>query len=312
MARKRRFGRPVDGMLLVNKEAGGTSNAVVQQARHLFFAAKVGHTGALDPLATGILPLCFGEATKFSQFLLNADKVYESEFCFGLTTDTADADGKTLQLCDSQHVTQKQVEVALGAYRGLIEQLPPMYSALKKNGQPLYKLARAGIEIEREPRTVRIHEFELLSFTPGVQAMARFRVRCSKGTYIRSLARDLGRDLGVGAHVASLKRLMTGNFHLRNAVSLATLEAERGERRAEVLDHHLLPVDAAVGHLPALALDENSAFYFHRGQAVVDNEVYRIGREGDTVRVFQADAFLGLGQITDDSKVAPKRLIGVG
>jgi tRNA pseudouridine55 synthase len=287
-----------------------TSNDVVQQAKRLFFANKVGHTGALDPLATGILPLCFGEATKFSQYLLDADKVYESEFCFGVETSTADADGETIQSCDASGLSKADVEGQLPNFVGDIKQTPPMYSALKKDGQPLYKLARQGIVVEREARPVSISEYRLLDFVPGEKALARVRIACSKGTYVRSLAEELGRKLGVGAHVQSLRRLRTGEFDLACAHTLEALTAERGDERAEVLDHHLLPVDAAVRALPKIELDEHSAHYFARGQAIMDSQAYRLGEEGDTVRVFRPDGvFLGLGEITDEGSVQPKRLV---
>ena len=310
MGRRRKFGRPVNGVLIVDKPAGATSNAVLQRAKRLFFAEKAGHTGSLDPLATGVLPLCFGEATKFSQYLLESDKVYESTFRFGETTDTADADGEVIARSDASFLTAKQVEKALERYRGDIEQMPPMYSALKKNGQPLYKLAREGIEVEREKRHVSVYELTLLEFRPGNPAEADVRVSCSKGTYVRSLAQDLGSDLNTGGHVARLRRTQAGPFTIQQSLSLDTLEQERGEGRAEQLDHYLLPVDAPLDGVNKLVLDDTSGFYFLRGQAVMATEVYRIGDEGDTVRVFQASGeFLGTGEITDEGTVAPKRLI---
>jgi len=310
LGRKRRFGRSLDGVLLIDKEPGMTSNDVVQKAKRLFFASKAGHTGALDPLATGVLPICFGESTKFSRFLLNSDKSYLSTFCFGVTTDTADSDGTALQERDASSLTAAHIEQALGRYLGEISQIPPMYSALKKDGQPLYKLARQGKEVERAPRQVTVRKFKLLDFTPGISAMGEFLVNCSKGTYVRTLAEDLGNDLGVGAHVASLRRIKTGQFEVEQANSLSILENERGESRAEVLDHHLLAVDAAVSVLPKVVLDQDSGYYFMQGQAVMDTEVYQIAEEGDTVRVFRAeDEFLGLGEVTDDGRVTPKRLI---
>ncbi|ACR12800.1 tRNA pseudouridine(55) synthase TruB [Teredinibacter turnerae] len=313
MGRRRKFGRPLHGVVVIDKPAGMTSNDVVQKAKRLFFANKTGHTGALDPLATGVLPLCFGEATKFSQYLLDSDKAYKSTFCFGVSTDTADADGQTLSTTDASALTADRVRQAMTAYLGDIDQVPPMYSALKKDGQPLYKLAREGIEVEREARPVTILEYELLAFRPGVVAEADVYIACTKGTYVRTLAEDLGRDLQVGAHVAKLRRVQAGPFSESQALDLEALELERGEDRAEALDHHLLPVDAPVEALPRLDLDEHSAFYFSRGQAVINNQVYRLGDEGDTVRVFDAnEQFLGVAEITDDGRVAPKRLVQYG
>lgn len=310
MGRRRKFGRPVHGVILIDKAPGMTSNDVVQKCKRLFFAEKAGHTGALDPLATGVLPICLGEATKFSQYLLDSDKIYESEFRFGLTTDTCDSDGEVLEESDPSAITESLIEAAMEKYRGDIEQVPPMYSALKKDGQPLYKLAREGKEVEREARPVTIYSYELLEFTPGSEAMAKVRIHCSKGTYVRSLAQDLGADLGVGAHVAKLRRVKTANFEIGDARTLESLEAQRGEERAEVLDELLLGVDAPVQNLAEITLDDDSAYYFGRGQAVMDAQVYRIGAEGDTVRVFREPGeFLGLGEITDDGRVSPKRLV---
>ena len=310
MGRKKRFGRSVNGVIVIDKPAGMTSNDVVQQARRLFFASKAGHTGSLDPLATGVLPVCFGEATKFSQYLLDADKEYVSEFVFGISTNTADSDGETVRRKNASGLSAAQLEQALANYRGVIQQMPPMYSALKKNGQPLYKLARQGIEVERQARPVTIHHFELLAFEPGEQARAQVNIRCSKGTYVRSLAEDLGRDLGVGGHVGSLHRTQAGPYSSNVAHRLEDLQQARGEGRAEVLDHHLLPVDSPVTFFPELHLEEDSGFYFGQGQAVMNTQVYRLGDEGDTVRVFlDSGPFLGLGRITDDGRVTPKRLV---
>ena len=195
-------------------------------------------------------------------------------------------------------------------FRGSIKQVPSMYSALKHKGQPLYKLARQGLEVEREARDVDIYEFELLSFTGGSQPRAEVEVHCSKGTYIRSLAEDLGRALGVGAYVEQLHRSAAGPFDEADAVTLEELAEERGEDRAEVLDHHLLPVDSPAAGLPKLILPDDSGYYVRQGQPVMDLQVYRIGEEGDMVRLFLENGdFLGVGEITDDGCVAPRRLV---
>ncbi len=313
MARKRR-GRPIDGVLLLNKPAGMTSNDALQKVKRLLFAAKAGHTGALDPLATGVLPLCFGEATKFSQFLLDADKRYRSTFRFGVTTTTGDADGELLTEIPTDILTREQVEDGLEAFRGEIEQVPSMYSALKYQGQPLYKLAREGKQVEREARKVTVFDIRLLDFRPGPAAEAEVEIHCSKGTYVRTIAEDLGHNLGCGAHVIALHRTGAGEFSDTEAVTLEALEVERGDDRAETLDHHLLPVDAPVRQLASLNLPAATAYYFSQGNPVMDGQVYRAGDEGDMVRVFaektgEDDEFLGVGQITDDGRVAPKRLI---
>jgi tRNA pseudouridine55 synthase len=198
---RQRQARRVDGLLVVDKPAGMTSNAVLQRAKGIYFARKAGHTGSLDPLATGVLPLCFGEATKLSQYLLGSDKEYVTTVVLGVTTDTADADGAVREVRSAVAVDATALTAVLARFRGTIAQVPPMYSALKRGGVPLYELARRGEEVEREPREVVIHALELLGFEPGERAQATLRVRASKGTYVRTLAEDIGAALGCGAHV---------------------------------------------------------------------------------------------------------------
>lgn len=310
MSSRRKKGRPISGVLLLNKAAGMTSNSALQQAKRLFFAAKAGHTGSLDPLATGVLPLCFGEATKFSQYLLDADKRYRSTFCLGVTTATGDADGPVLEHADASNIGRTEVENALRRFEGQIEQIPSMYSAIKHQGQPLYKLAREGKTVERKVRNVQVYGIELLDFRGGNPAEIDVDIRCSKGTYVRTIAEDLGKVLGCGAHVTRLHRTEVGPFAIDKAVSLDQLRTELGEQEPEVLDHHLLPTDAAIESMPGLSLPDQSAFYFRQGQAVMDPRVYQIGDEGDKVRIFSdAGEFLGVAEITDDGRVAPKRLV---
>lgn len=310
MGRKRNFGRPISGVLVLNKAAGMTSNQALQKAKHLFFANKAGHTGSLDPFATGVLPLCFGEATKFSQYLLDADKRYISTFRLGIETSTADIEGEEISRVDASHISAAQIEAALDEFRGDILQVPPMVSALKVNGQPLYKLARKGQMIERQARAVTIHQLDILAIRHGVIAEVDVDIRCSKGTYIRSIASDLGTKLGVGGHVAKLHRAAAGMFVESQAVTLETLIAGRGDGEANLLDVHLLPPDAALESMPKLALSDTSSHYFCQGQAVMDMRVYRLGDQGDTVRVCREDGvFLGLGEITDDGCVAPRRVV---
>ncbi|WP_299776203.1 tRNA pseudouridine(55) synthase TruB [uncultured Pseudoteredinibacter sp.] len=315
MGRKRFKGRALDGVLVLHKDAGMTSNDALQQAKRLFFAAKAGHTGALDPLATGVLPLCFGEATKFSQYLLDADKRYKSTFCLGVSTETGDADGEVRERQSVDGLNEPAVAKALENFRGDIKQVPSMYSALKHNGQPLYKLARQGITVEREARDVTVYELKLLEFRSAKALGEEYaeldvEVFCSKGTYIRSIAEDLGELLGCGAHVSMLHRMAAGPFEEASAVSLEQLAEERGEGLAEVLDHHLLATDAPVAQLASIVLQDDSAYYFKQGNAVMDAQVYRIGDEGDMVRVFDsAERFLGVAELTDDGRVAPKRLL---
>lgn len=310
MGRSKHFGRALDGLIILNKTQGITSNRALQQVKHLFFANKAGHTGSLDPLATGVLPLCFGEATKFSSHLLDADKRYETRIQLGVRTSTCDSEGEEINRQDASHITLQMVEKALDAFRGPILQVPPMVSALKHQGRPLYALAREGIEIERAPRAVTIYSLDLLGFTAGAAPEVVLDIHCSKGTYIRSIAEDLGQALGVGGHVVQLHRTQAGPFTLQQAHLLEDLIAERGEQGPQVLDHHLLAIDAAIDDMPKLILEDNSAYYFVQGQAVMDLRVYRLGQQGDRVRVFRSDGrFLGLGEIGGEGLINPKRLV---
>ena len=286
----------------MDKPAGISSNDVVQQAKRLFGAQKVGHTGSLDPLATGVLPLCFGEATKFSQYLLDADKKYWAQVRLGITTETGDADGEVIAQADASSVTPAQAVAALETFVGEIEQIPSMYSALKHQGQPLYKLARKGIEVERAPRQVSIYSAELLQFS---EASIELRVHCSKGTYIRSLAEDLGSALGCGAHVSALRRLAAGPYEEGQATTLAEL-CETNDMRE--MDARLLPVSSAVDSWPAVRLHEDTAHYVRQGQPV---QVAHAPTDG-WVQIFELaeeDRFLGVGEILTDGRVAPRRLV---
>ena len=308
MARQRR-GRPLDGILVLDKPGGMSSNRALQVAKRLYGAAKAGHTGSLDPLATGVLPLCFGEATKFSQFLLDADKAYQSTFVLGTATDTGDAEGEVLHSQDSGHISQQQVAVALEAFRGEIEQVPSMFSAIKHQGQPLYKLARRGVEVERKARRVVIKQLDLLAFRAGARAEVDIYLECSKGTYVRSIAEDLGRALGCGAHVASLRRTRAGPFSLADSVSLGTLEALKANGQEAQMDALLLPADAAVRALPLVSLSESGGFYIRQGQPV---QVPNAPRDGMVRVALESGEFLGVGEILDDGRIAPRRLIVTG
>ena len=305
MARRKK-GRQVDGLLVLDKPTGMSSNAALQQAKRLFGAAKAGHTGSLDPLATGVLPLCFGEATKFSQFLLDADKGYESTFVLGVGTDTADADGAVIAQASAVHLTEDVVTQAMATLTGAIEQVPPMYSALKVDGQPLYKRARAGEQVERTARPVEIYCFELLSFEPGEQVRLWVKVRCSKGTYIRTLAEDLGAALGVPAHVATLRRCQSGPFALDDCVTPEQLTAVKASGTETDLDALLQPIESGIQHLPRLSLSEAATFYIRQGQPVLVPN----GPQSGMVRIADAGGlFLGVGDMRDDGKLAPKRLL---
>ena len=307
---RRRHGRSVNGIFLLNKPSGLSSNQALQRVRKLFNANKAGHTGALDPLATGVLPLCLGEATKFSQFLLDAEKTYRSTYTLGVTTTTGDSEGEVVSQADATDVTQAQVETLLAEFTGEIEQVPSMFSALKHQGQPLYKLARKGLEVERPSRTINVHRYQLLDFKPGSSPKVEVEVHCSKGTYIRTLAQDLGEALGCGAHVSALHRVQSGPFEESQTLTLEALEELAADQEPTQLDHLLLPVDTAVADRMLVELDDLSAGYFQLGQSVMSNKAFRQGQEGDIVRVFRhGGTFLGIGKVTEEGKVAPKRLI---
>jgi len=306
---RQRRGRPIDGILVLDKPEGMSSNRALQVAKRLYGAAKAGHTGSLDPMATGVLPLCFGEATKFSQFLLDADKAYHSTFVLGAATDTGDAEGEVLQTLDAAHISEQQVAAALEAFRGEIEQVPSMFSAIKHRGQPLYKLARQGVEVERKARRVVIKQLDLLAFRGGPRAEVDIFLECSKGTYVRSVAEDLGRALGCGAHVASLRRSRAGPFSLADSVSLGALEALKANGQEAQMDALLLPADAAVKTLPLVRLSESGGFYIRQGQPV---QVPNAPRDGMVRVALESGEFLGVGEILDDGRVAPRRLIVTG
>lgn len=301
MAKKHR-GRPVDGLIVLDKAQGATSNACLQQVKRLLNAAKAGHTGALDPLATGVLPLCFGEATKVSQFLLESDKAYHASIRLGQKTATGDCEGEMLSSSGTFSVSTAQLESALDGFRGEIEQLPPMYSALKHQGVPLYRLAREGREVERQPRHVRIDRLDLLDFD-GVTLTVD--IHCSKGTYIRSIADDLGDRLGCGGHIVALRRTRAGPFSENAAITYAELASLVEESGPAAADRLLIPADDAITHLPAVRLNDEMADYVRQGQAVF---VAQLPVEG-LVRLYGEDTFLGVGQILDDGRVGPKRLL---
>ena len=302
MAQVKRIRRNVSGIILLDKPLGFTSNAALQKVRWLLNAEKAGHTGSLDPLATGVLPLCFGEATKFSQYLLDSDKGYETVMQMGQTTNTGDAEGEVLQTREVT-VGRADIEALLPRFRGQISQIPPMYSALKRDGQPLYKLARAGEVVEREARSVTIGRLELLE-CEGTRA--RLSVGCSKGTYIRTLVEDIGEALGCGAYVAELRRTQAGPFALAQTVTLEELEQAHAEGGNEALDRFLMPSDSGLQDWPLVCLSEHSAFYWLHGQAVraPDAPQFGMGRVQD-----HNARFIGIGEVSEDGRIAPRRLI---
>lgn len=286
----------VDGVLLLDKPIGLSSNDALQKARRLFSAAKGGHTGTLDPLATGLLPLCFGEATKFSADLLDADKTYEAVLKLGVTTDSGDAEG-AITATAAVNVSAEDVLKALPRFTGNIQQIPPMHSALKRDGRPLYELARQGIEVEREPRAVTIHALEVLAF---VGDSLTLRVACSKGTYIRVLAADLGAVLGCGAHLAALRRTVVGDLSLQGSVTLAELAAlDESERWA-----YLQPVDALLHTLPVLSVEGEAAMRFRHGNPID----LPSGLDGK-IRVYEGSRLIGIGEPGLSGRLWPKRLV---
>jgi tRNA pseudouridine55 synthase len=303
---RRRNGRPLNGILILDKPKGLSSNRALQTVKHLLGASKAGHTGSLDPMATGVLPLCFGEATKFSQYLLDSDKAYQSTFVLGSVTDTGDAEGKETHVTDASGISESDAIAGLRLFQGEIEQIPSMFSAIKQNGQPLYKLARQGLEVERKPRTVVIKELSLLAFRAGARAEMDIEMVCSKGTYVRSLAEDIGRILGCGAFVSALRRTRAGPFGVEDSVALPTLEAFQAAGGPGEIERLLLPADAAVGSLPLVRLSESGGFYIRQGQPVMVPN----GPRGGIVRVaLHSGEFLGIGEMLDDGRVAPRRLI---
>lgn len=300
----RRVRIPLHGVLLLDKPEGWSSNDVLIRAKRLLNAEKAGHTGTLDPFATGLLPLCFGEATKFSQDLLDADKIYETTVHLGIVTTTGDTEGDILSE-QAVTATREQVEAVLEKFRGDIRQVPPMYSALKRDGKPLYEYARAGVTLEREARAVTIHQLELLSYeAPFLQ----LRVCCSKGTYIRVLGEDIGQALGCGAHLKTLRRTGVGHLDLTSSITLAGLEALPEEDRQV----RLLPVDSLLSTFEAVMLPQALATRFLHGQRIA------LGKEGlpvpageQRVRVYDADTqvLLGTARLQEYGILAPERLV---
>lgn len=305
MARKRK-GRAVHGILLLDKPTGMSSNAALQVVKRLFNAQKAGHTGSLDPLATGLLPVCLGEATKITSYLLDSDKKYQGTAKLGVRTNTADAEGDVLQTRPVPVLSDDTIEMALDSFRGEISQIPPMHSALKLNGKPLYELARQGIEVERKPRNVTIFELKKLEF--GNDELELF-VHCSKGTYIRTLAEDLGEILECGAHLKSLRRVAAGPFDIKQSITLGKLTEIAEQGGVGELDQLLLPMHNALADWPEINLTANSAYYVRQGQPVLVPKAPSNG----WVRLMgeNPNDFIGVGHILDDGRVAPKRLVNL-
>lgn len=309
MSRPRRRGRDVHGVLLLDKPQGLSSNDALQKVKRIYHANRAGHTGALDPLATGMLPICLGEATKFSRYLLDSDKRYRVVARLGQRTDSSDADGRIVQE-RPVNFTPAQLDAALDAFRGDIRQVPSMYSALKYQGKKLYEYARQGIEVPREARNITVYELQFIRWEGDELEL---EIHCSKGTYIRTIVDDLGERLGCGAHVMYLRRLQVAKYPIARMVTLEQLNAllaqaqEQGIAAEELLDPLLMPMDSPAEEFPEVNLSSVTAGYIKQGQPVRVAGAPAAG----LVRMTEGDAgkFIGIGEITNDGRVAPRRLV---
>ncbi len=303
MSRQRKkSARDISGILLLDKPAGISSNGVLQHVKRIYNASKAGHSGNLDVPATGLLPICLGEATKISAYLLDSSKTYRARCKLGVTTTTGDATGETLSNKTVPEISGSHIKQVINKFIGDIQQVPPMYSALKHKGKRLYELAYKGIEVERKARNITVHRIELLDL---VNDEFEIEVFCTKGTYIRTLVEDIGQELGCGAHVLSLRRLGTGPFHESQMVTPSQLQ-KRAEQGFEQLDDLLLPMDIALIDFPEIHLSEDVAYYLCQGQAVMVPGLPESGR----LRIYNnSNQFIGLGEVTEDGRIVPKRLI---
>ena len=295
-------GRDINGILVLDKPAGISSNGALQHVKRLYNANKAGHTGNLDVPASGLLPICLGEATKVSTYLLDSNKTYRAKCLLGVTTTTGDADGETLLKKPVDKLSEIDIKKICNKFVGEIEQVPPMYSALKHNGRRLYELAYSGIEVERKARKITIHRIDLLEYK---NKEFWIEVSCTKGTYIRTLVEDIGNELACGAHISSLRRLKAGPFYETQMVTQSQLNvvAEGGLER---LDNLLLPMDSALTDMPKVLLKKDVVFYLCQGQTVVASGLPKSGK----LRIYdQSYNFIGLGEVTQDGRIAPKRLI---
>jgi len=296
----KRKGNDVDGILLLDKPLGRSSNSALQKVRYLFNARKAGHTGSLDPLATGVLPICFGQASKVTAYLLDSDKRYTCTAQLGITTSTGDKEGDILQTRDVKPFTKQDIEQVLEGFRGEIQQIPPMYSALKHNGQPLYKLARQGIEVKRKERNITIYKLDLIEHTIDSITLD---IRCSKGTYIRTLAQDIGEALGCGAHLSMLRRTEVSPFNCETLYSIEDIEKLAEENK---LDNTLLPIDTALKKFPSLILSDEEATRIQNGLKVSRKNI----PESDIIRLYLLNGeFIGIGRYSSDHQLAPKRMM---
>ncbi len=301
MASKKHKGRAINGLLLFDKPTGESSNRCLQKVKRIFNAAKAGHTGTLDPLATGLLVICFGRTTKISDYLLAVDKQYQVEFKLGVITDSGDSDGNVVEIRDASNITQTQILQNAAKLTGNIEQIPPMYSALKHQGSRLYELARKGIEVERKPRNVVIHSFELVK---KHEELVTMHVHCTKGTYVRTLVEDLGDLLLCGAHIVGLRRVSVGPFIDQKMYNVSELEY-LSEQGFSHLDEILLPTDQALLGWPAVTIDDDHMTDMKNGHAL---EVVNLPTQG-AVRIYDSNQeFYGIGTVREDGRMAPKPL----
>jgi tRNA pseudouridine55 synthase len=302
----RRKGKDVDGILLLDKPLGISSNQALQKIRYLFNAKKAGHTGNLDPLATGVLPICFGQASKVSAFLLDSNKRYTCTAELGTTTTTGDKEGEVLQTREIPTLSKQQVLTVLDQFKGEIQQTPPMYSALKHNGQPLYKLARQGIEVERKARTIHILELNLIEYKSNSITLD---VLCTKGTYIRTLAQDIGEQLGCGAHLSQLRRTEVEPFDCTKLYTIEDLQLLSQDKKEKALLNTLLPIDSALIKHPRITLSIDETKRIQNGLKVAREDI----PDSAMIRLYQENgAFLGIGRHASDHQLAPKRLMKTG
>ncbi|ALE52510.1 pseudouridine synthase [Candidatus Thioglobus autotrophicus] len=301
MSRRNPKGRDINGIVLLDKDTGLSSNAALQKVKRLFSAKKAGHTGSLDPLASGILPICLGQATKVAQFLLDDNKRYFVRGKLGENTDTLDCEGEVVQTQEHKHLSEATIKKATMSFVGDILQIPPMYSALKKDGQPLYKLARQGIEIERPPRPVTIHNIDFISYDKGIITLD---VSCSKGTYIRSLIQDIGNQLGCGAHVIELRRTGFAHIDISETIKFSELETLVTED-FKSLDAYIFPSEQMLPNIQNVSLDVQQTIDIKYGRSILSEQK----TEQHTVKLFDPQQqFLGIGELTPDGVIAPKRL----
>ncbi len=301
MSRRNPKGREINGIVLLDKDTGLSSNAALQKVKRLFFAKKAGHTGALDPLASGILPICLGQATKVAGFLLDDDKRYFVRGQFGQTTDTLDSEGEVIKTQPFEQLTDKEIRLAVNHFVGDIEQVPPMYSALKKNGQPLYKLARQGVEVDRPPRPVTIHHIDYLGYENGVVSL---EVSCSKGTYIRTLIADIGNKLGCGAHVIELRRTGFAHIDIGQTIKFSDLENLASDNYQR-LDEKIFATEEMLPNFDSIYLDEQQTTDIKNGRSITSSGQGPL----EIIKLFDNHKqFLGIGEPDKEGDIKPKRL----